>query len=127
MYFVVPYKVTDEADIWSSPRCALIEADDTEKAVEDFILACVHPHADSTVWGNAANWGTRPERLEDGDFYIVGSDPTDPDADLDEPTTIMLSILEDKTQGFETQEEAEDYRDGLCTFEWAYTGLDDED
>lgn len=125
MLTVVPFKVTDEADHWSSPRCALVEADNNEQAIERFVAACVYPNADSSVWGESADWGSRPERLEDGDFYIVGSDPTDPHADIDEPTTIMLSVLDGKVQAFETTDEAEEYRDELHADDWVYTSVED--
>lgn len=121
MYAVVPFQLTDEGGAWGSPRAAIVEADTPEAAIDKFVLACVHPHADNSVWGEAADQGSSPEHAGDHHYYIVYGD------DEDDHITIDLSIMVARVKLFEDDEEAEDYRDSeLRTYSWAFDDRGDE-
>lgn len=116
MLAVVPFKTSDEGGAWESPRAAIVEADTSEEAIEKFVEACVYPYADPIVWGEVADKGSAPDRTEDGHFYIAYADE---ESDGDgETVCIHFEIL--KVALFENEEEAEDYRDGFHTYEWAF-------
>lgn len=115
MFAVVPFQITDEAGAWGSPRAAIVEASTFEEAVEKFVAAGVYPHADSTLWGDAADQGSSPEHAGDYHYYIVYGD------DEDDTITIDLSIMEKRVKLFEDEVEAEEYRDtDLRTYTWAF-------
>lgn len=121
MYAVVPFQITDEAGSWGSPSAAVVEAETFEESVEKFIAACVYPHADTEVWGDAADQGSSPENAGDYHYYIVYDDD-------EEAVTIDLSIMEKRVKLFEDYDDAEEYRDtDIRTLSWAYDDREIED
>ena len=121
MFIVVPFKKTDEGGDWGWPKCAMVEGDSVEDGTDKFVEAAVYPSADSYVWGKIADCGSSPEQAEGHHYYIVGP----PDSESDEGVCIDLSIDEDRARAFETEEQAEQYRDReIKTHKWVFTSTE---
>lgn len=126
-FVVVPFQVTDGEDNWTDLKAALVFIEDEalqnpqfgiSEGISDFIGGYVYPHADSTVWGQCADWGSAPEHAGDGGYYITAVNPAEADED-EEMQTTMLQIREPTAKAFKTLRDAEKWRDGLRVFEWA--------
>lgn len=124
-FVAVPFQVTDGEDNWTDLKVALIFIQDDvvenpqfgiSEGTREFIEGYVHPHADSKVWGPCADWGSSPEALEDGGYYITAVNPAEADEE-EEMQTTMLQVR-DTAKAFKTLRDAENYRDSLKVYEW---------
>lgn len=125
-FVVVPFQKTDGEDNWTSLHCALIFIEDEvmqnpefgrNEGITEFISSYVYPHADASVWGPCADWGSSPERSDDDGFYITAVCPED-DNEEEEMQTTLLQVRDSAAKAFKTRRDAEKWRDGLRVFEW---------
>jgi hypothetical protein len=107
LIFVIPYASEDEMGygvFWAK----MIRASSQEDAMEYFMSSL--EGGDSWIWGAARDdWGSSPERADEGMWYMTTYDPESEDQDNPESLVYALTPRPEMVKGFDTEEEAKAY------------------